>query len=491
MNLVYSAPVRVAWVLSVLCSVGCVSRETVRIDLPEHVRRDLLETNTKTLMVAVERFSKPDRPNLELLEVISDPSALDDSALAAALPTFDDPSGAPVAITLLAYAFSRKDLAIPADGDLVANRAVVHSEPIPAPQLAYRLDDGGAPLMVWQRYETLPPSLKVPLPLPARKSGCKNVVATTFVPNIGRRRFDTVVGVDGRFLVSAHDMDSGQPFLFALSDQNQLVSTATLAGSGQISSLVYDGASVWGGMSDGSLLKISAAGRVEERLALGSGPLGVSASPEGRAVASSEAALWELRGGIKTTTSALPSPPRPLDLLAAAPAGRLLGVRRDTDALGTSITTFTFDGQSWHEDSPADAQSLPSFDPGAGFGAIATANAYVLMAPLKAWTKPFTQREWATFDAPALGLAASPFHTFSFRYMTPLKDARLAVTGDAGVLDVLLQTSGGDEWCPVNVGAFRNYDGIAGLPDESALLLLYNSAGGPATELLLVSLPIF
>lgn len=480
---------RVAAVLAVLCLLGCVSKETIRIELPEQVRADLLETNTKTLMVAIERFSRPDRPNLELLEVISDPTTLDNSALAAALPTFDDPSQAPLAITLLAYAFSRKDLAIPADGDLVSNSAIVHSEPIPAPQLAYRLDDGAAPVKVWQRYETLPASLKLPLPMPARRSGCKNVVATTLLPDLGRRRFDSVVGVDGRFLVSAHDMDSGQPILFALNDQNQLVVTATLAGSGQILGLAYDGASVFGGMSDGSLLRISPSGTLLERRRLASRPLSLSVSPERRLIAYSPEGLWEIRGGTQTTTLALPAPPRPIELLAAAPVGRLLGVRRDTDALGTSVTTFTFDGQAWHEDSPADAKNLPAIDLGAGFGAIATSNAYVLMAPLKAWTKPFAQREWDALEAPALGLAASPFHTFYFRYITALKDTRLAVTGDAGVVDVLLKTSSGDEWCPVNAGAFRNYDGIAGLPDESALLLLYNAAGGPGTELLLVSLP--
>lgn len=481
---------RFAWVLVVLCSLGCVSRETVRIELPAHVRTDLLETNTKTLLVAVERFSRPDRPTLERLDVISDPSTLDDASLAAALPQFDDRSGAPVAITLLAYAFSRKDLAIPADGDLLANRAVDHSEPIPAPQLAYRLEDGAAPIQVWQRHESLPSTLKLPLPLPARKSGCRNVVATTLLPQLGRHRFDTVVGVHGRFLVSAHDMDTGQPVLYALNDQNEMVVTATLAGRGTIYTLAFDGTQAWGGMSDGSLLKISPAGAVDARLPLASGLLSVSVSPDRRLIAYSEAELWEVSGGTTTTTRALPAPPRPINLLAAAPAGRLLGVRRDNDALGTSLTTFTYDGQSWHEDSPSDGQSLPTFGLGPGFAAIATSNAYVVMAPLKAWTKPFAQREWGTLEAPALGVAASPFHTFAFRYITALEDARLAVTGEAGVLDVLLRASGGDEWCPVNVGAFKNYDGIAGLPDESALLLLFNAEGGPGTELLLVSLPV-
>ena len=363
---------RFAWVLVVLCSLGCVSRETVRIELPAHVRTDLLETNTKTLLVAVERFSRPDRPTLERLDVISDPSTLDDASLAAALPQFDDRSGAPVAITLLAYAFSRKDLAIPADGDLLANRAVDHSEPIPAPQLAYRLEDGAAPIQVWQRHESLPSTLKLPLPLPARKSGCRNVVATTLLPQLGRHRFDTVVGVHGRFLVSAHDMDTGQPVLYALNDQNEMVVTATLAGRGTIYTLAFDGTQAWGGMSDGSLLKISPAGAVDARLPLASGLLSVSVSPDRRLIAYSEAELWEVSGGTTTTTRALPAPPRPINLLAAAPAGRLLGVRRDNDALGTSLTTFTYDGQSWHEDSPSDGQSLPTFGLGPGFAAIAT-----------------------------------------------------------------------------------------------------------------------
>jgi hypothetical protein len=117
-------------VLVVLCSLGCVSRETVRIELPAHVRTDLLETNTKTLLVAVERFSRPDRPTLERLDVISDPSTLDDASVAAALPQFDERSA--VAITLLPYAFSRGP-GDPADGDLLANAPSTTANRSPPP----------------------------------------------------------------------------------------------------------------------------------------------------------------------------------------------------------------------------------------------------------------------------------------------------------------------------------------------------------------------
>ena len=107
-----------------------------------------------------------------------------------------------------------------------------------------------------------------------------------------------------------------------------------------------------------------------------------------------------------------------------------------------------------------------------------------------AWQRASGDAGWTVLNGPALGFG-SPFYTNDYRYLTRMNADRLAFTGGAGLIDVLVARTEPQQWCLPQAGTTNSFDALAALPDESALLVTYNENPRGASQLYWVAIPHF
>lgn len=364
--------------------------------------------------------------------------------------------------------------------------ALAPSTPAPAPAATFlsAVDSGSFSPWISADYATAvsPRVRSFPLPSAAR-SGCESFGARQVAVSLGASLFDAITAVEGAFVISAHEASSGNLILLrAQGGEIELVEASTVGPT--LTSLAYDGSSVWGGSVDGRLLEISPAGRrLGPELTVSSTAVYVAANPAREIIAYDHQQLWRVRGGAVPRVEPFPPPPHPIVSATLGLGGRALAQAVVPSALGRRLRVSSFDGQSWTEQTPSDATDYSG--PSAFTAVVAGDRGFALLGWLQVWQRDYEGAGWRALDPPALGPG---FAGGEIRYLAPMKDGGLAVTGANGVVDILRHLSGGaEEWCQVRSGSVRAYDGIAVLPDQSALMLIYNAA--QAAHVLLISVP--
>ena len=348
------------------------------------------------------------------------------------------------------------------------------SAPAPAPAATFASAVHGGALTPWQAADyatTVPPRVQS-FPLPVTEArGCERFEARQIAVNLGASLFDAITAVDGAFVIAAHETRSGNLLLLrAEGDEISLVEASTVGPT--LTSLAFDGSSVWGGSVDGRLLEISpAAHRLGPPLALSSTTVHVASNPEGDVVAYDDRRLWRVFGGTSPRAEPLPTPPHSIVGASLGLGGRAIAHTVTPSPLGKRLRVSLYDGQSWLEQTPADATEYSG--PYGFTGVVAGDRGFALLGWLQVWQRDYQGGGWRTLSPPALGPGLVGWE---IRYLAAMQNGGLVVTGGNGVVDILGPGAGAaDEWCQVRSGSVRAYDGIAVLPDQSALMLIYNA----------------
>lgn len=360
------------------------------------------------------------------------------------------------------------------------------SAPAPAPTATFASAIEGGALAPWQAADyasTVPPRVQsVPLPLPMQ-SGCERFEARQLAVDLGASLFDAIVGVDGAFVIAAHEASTGKLLLLrAEGDEVRLVERSAVDPG--LTSLAFDGSSVWGGSADGRLFEISPdARRLGPPLALSSTTVRVASSPAGEIVAYDDQKLWRVLGGAGPRVERLPAPPHGVVRASLGPGGRAIAHTVVPSPLGKRLRVSLFDGQSWVEQTPTDASEYSGTS---DFTAVVAGDrGFALLGWLQVWQRDYGGGGWRALAPPALGPGLAGWE---IRYLAPMNNGGLVVTGGNGVVDILRPAVGAsDDWCQVRSGSVRAYDGIAVLPDQSALMLIYNAFS--AEHVLRISVP--
>lgn len=471
----------------IVAASGCVSREPIKLTMPDSVKAALQSERVNTLFFVVERIGNPASPELVEADVLGAPKSRDDASLAAALPSFDPFDGTPLAITLVGYTAARGAFGINEDGPLI----LVPEAPLPpGAEVIFQARVSGSGAEGFVAKAELPTALATRKMLPA--TGCANFTIETATIGDHRLNFRATTAVPGGVLVSA-STSTANP-MFWLEDLREVHRVDSASISAPVVSMVWDGARVWAGDDELRLLRMDARGElIAPPLELGSSggfacrgydQLSVAISPERTVYAYDCHNIWQVseRAGRVLTATVSPLPDEVLiRRLASGRGGRLMVVG---EASGVPRAYLGGRG-GWTEVTPADSNTFKD--------ASADDTTFTAVAKHRAWQRPHEGGEWVEIFAPALG--PGPFHPIEYRRIAPISGGRLVVIGEAGVIDVRYKPNASVEsarWCNATTGSIRYFDGVTTMLDgQSAFVYSNADERNPAAVFVLVPIPQF
>ncbi len=471
-----------------LASTACVSREPIKLTMPQSVKDALQSERVNTLFFVVERVGNPAAPELFEASVLGAPKNRDDASLAAALPSYDPFDGAPLAISLIGYAAPRGAFGINEDGPLVP----VAEAPLPSGAEAIfqvRVSAEGA--------ESFEAKAELPGAIATRKmvraTGCANFTIDTATIGDDRINFLATTAVPGGVLVSARTSTANP--MYWLRSLNEITRVDSASVSSPVVSMAWDGEQVWAGDNDYNLLRFDERGGLiaaPQPLAPaplscrvnGLNQLSVAISSEHAVYAYDCQNIWRvsLRAGRVVTATVSPLPAEVLiRRVAVGRAGRLMVV-----GAASGVPRAYLGGRGgWTEVTPADSGTFKD--------ASADDTTFTAVAQLRAWQRPHEGGDWVEIFAPALG--PGPFHPIEYRRVSPISGGRLVVIGEAGVIDVRYKPTASAEsarWCNATTGSIRYFDGVTTMLDAQSAFVYSNAdERNPSAVFVLVPIPLF
>lgn len=468
---------------------GCVSREPIKLTMPDSVKEALQSERVNTLFFVVERVGNPAAPELLEAAVLSAPNSRDDASLAAALPSYDPFDGTPLAISLVGYAAPRGAFGLNEDGPIIS----VAEAPLPP----------GAEVIFQARVsehsaEGFVARAELPAGIASRKmlraTGCANFMIDTATIGSSRINFRATTAVPGGVLVSA-STSTANP-MFWLTDLNNIERVDSASVSAPVMSMAWDGEQVWAGDAELRLLRMDARGRLRappQQLGSDGGfscrvggfnQLSVAISAEDVVYAYDCQSIWQVseRAGRVVTTTVSPLPDEMMiRRVAAGRGGRLMVVG---EAAGVPRAYLGGRG-GWTEVAPMDSGTFKD--------ASADDTTFTAVAKLRAWQRPHEGGDWVEIFAPALG--PGPFHPIEYRRIAPISGGRLVVIGEAGVIDVRYKPTAPMEsarWCNATTGSIRYFDGVTTMLDRQSAFVYSNAdERNPSAVFVLVPIPQF